>query len=97
MKTRLLICAGVLALTAAPAFSQTVQEQTTVVKEKPSSGAAAGALTGAATGAVVGGPIGAAVGAVAGAVTGAIVDPPREVRTYVTRSEEHTSELQSLS
>ncbi|HWT30727.1 MAG TPA: DUF1236 domain-containing protein [Propylenella sp.] len=59
-------------------------------------GGAAGVTTGAATGAVagalIGGPIGAAIGGVAGAAAGgmtgatvgAIVEPPEEVRTYVT-------------
>jgi hypothetical protein len=36
------------------------------------------------TGALVGGPIGAAVGGVAGGALGAAVNPPPEVRTYVT-------------
>src|SRR5687768_3199352 len=51
-------------------------------------GAAAGAATGAVAGALIGGPIGAAVGAAAGAAVGgtagAVVDPPENVRTYVT-------------
>ncbi len=47
------------------------------------SGAATGAAGGAITGAIVGGPVGAAVGGVAGAITGAVLDPPREVVTYV--------------
>lgn len=83
MKTHVIFGAAALALISTPALSQVVQEQTTVVKEKPS-GAAAGAVTGAATGAAVGGPVGAAVGAVTGAVVGAVAVPPAEVRTYVT-------------
>ena len=63
-----------------------------VTYEGDAGGAAGGAATGAATGAVagalVGGPIGAvvggAVGAAAGGTAGAVIDPPGEVRTYVT-------------
>jgi uncharacterized protein DUF1236 len=40
----------------------------------------AGIAAGAVTGAIVAGPVGAAVGGVAGAV----LDPPQQVRTYVT-------------
>lgn len=51
-------------------------------------GAVVGAATGAVAGAIVGGPLGAAVGGVAGAATGgfaeAAIEPPAEVRTYVT-------------
>jgi uncharacterized protein YraI len=51
-------------------------------------GGAAGIATGAIAGAIVGGPVGAAVGAAAGAAAGAtagaIINPPPEVRTYVT-------------
>jgi uncharacterized protein YraI len=62
-------------------------------------GAAAGTLSGAAAGAIggalIGGPLGAAVGGVAGATAGgltgaaagAIIDPPAEVRTYVTANQ----------
>lgn len=42
------------------------------------------AVGGAIAGAVLGGPVGAIVGGVAGAAVGAAVDPPPEVRTYVT-------------
>jgi|KBSSwiStaDraftv2_1062776.scaffolds.fasta_scaffold36112_5 hypothetical protein len=84
MKKMIMLGASVLCLAAAPAMAQVVQEQTTVVKQKSGSGAAAGAVTGAATGAVVAGPVGAAVGAAAGAVVGHSADPPKEVRTYVT-------------
>lgn len=51
-------------------------------------GAAAGAATGAVAGALIAGSIGAAVGVAAGAAAGgtagAVIDPPAEVRTYVT-------------
>jgi hypothetical protein len=52
------------------------------------SGAVAGGFTGAVAGALIGGPVGAAVGGVAGAVAGGaagtVIDPPENVRTYVT-------------
>jgi uncharacterized protein YcfJ len=51
----------------------------------------AGGLTGAIAGAVAGGPVGAAVGGAAGivggAATGSLIDPPNEVRDYVTTNE----------
>jgi SH3-like domain-containing protein len=51
-------------------------------------GAVAGGATGAVAGAIVGGPAGAAIGGaaglVAGGATGQALDPPAEVRTYVT-------------
>ena len=58
-------------------------------------GVATGAASGAVVGALVGGPIGAAVGGVIGATTGGIggaaaggiIDPPSEVRTYVTTNQ----------
>lgn len=54
-------------------------------------GAVAGGVTGAIVGAIVGGPAGAAVGGAAGAVaggaTGTLVDPPQQVRDYVTTHE----------
>jgi hypothetical protein len=58
--------------------------QSTVVTQKPSAGAGVGVVSGAATGAALGGPVGAVIGAVVGGVAGAAVDPPAEVRTYVT-------------
>jgi len=82
MKRGFFLGAALACVVVAPALAQTTE--TTVVTKKPSGGAAAGAATGAATGAVVGGPVGAVVGAVAGAVVGHSVDPPKEVRTYVT-------------
>lgn len=54
-------------------------------------GAVAGGVTGAIAGAIVGGPVGAAVGGAAGAVaggaTGTLIDPPQQVREYVTTHE----------
>jgi uncharacterized protein YraI len=54
-------------------------------------GAVAGGVTGAVAGALIGGPIGAAVGGAAGVIaggaTGTIIDPPEEVRTYVTSNQ----------
>lgn len=56
-----------------------------------SGGAVAGAATGAVAGALIAGPLGAAVGGVAGAATGgfadAVIEPPAEVRTYITANE----------
>lgn len=56
---------------------------------KPSDATAvAGGVTGAIVGAVVGGPVGAVVGGAAGTVaggaTGSMINPPTEVRSYVT-------------
>ena len=61
-------------------------EVPTVTYEPPKGGAVAGGMaTGAVAGALIGGPIGAAVGAVAGGAVGAtVIEPPEEVRTYVT-------------
>jgi uncharacterized protein YraI len=51
-------------------------------------GAVAGGVTGAVGGAIVAGPVGALVGGVAGTVAGGaagtVIDPPANVRTYVT-------------
>jgi uncharacterized protein YraI len=58
-----------------------------VTFEEPTGGTAGGAATGAVAGALIGGPIGAAVGAVAGAAAGTAIDPPSEVRTYVTTNQ----------
>lgn len=86
MKTILLsVGAASLILAAAPAFAQNdTSTTTTVVKEKGSNGAGVGVAGGAVAGAIVGGPVGAVVGAVAGGAAGAAVDPPREVKTYIT-------------
>lgn len=50
-------------------------------------GAVAGALIAGPVGAVVGGVIGATAGGVGGAAAGAVIDPPKEVRTYVTTNQ----------
>ncbi len=54
-------------------------------------GAVAGGVTGAVAGALIGGPVGAVVGGVAGTVaggaTGTVIDPPANVRTYVTTNQ----------
>ena len=86
MKTILLtLGAASLILAAAPAFAQSdTTTTTTVVKDKGSVGAGAGVAGGAIAGAVVAGPVGAVVGAVAGGAAGAAVDPPRQVKTYIT-------------
>lgn len=51
-------------------------------------GALVGGATGAIAGAIIGGPVGAAVGGAAGVIsggaTGTVIDPPENVRTYVT-------------
>jgi len=76
--------ASLMTLAAAPTFAQTVQTQTTVETTKPSTGAGVGIVGGAATGAALGGPVGAVIGGVVGGIAGAAVDPPAEVRTYIT-------------
>jgi uncharacterized protein YraI len=55
----------------------------TVTYDGPSASVPA-AVGGAIAGAVIAGPVGAVVGGVLGATAGAAVDPPTEVRTYVT-------------
>ena len=51
-------------------------------------GAVAGGVTGAVAGALIAGPVGAVVGGAAGTVAGGaagtVIDPPENVRTYVT-------------
>lgn len=51
-------------------------------------GALVGGATGAIAGAIIGGPVGAAVGGAAGVITGGatgtVIDPPENVRAYVT-------------
>ena len=86
MKNHLLILGCCSTLLAAPVLAQTVDEQTTVVKEDHG-GTAKGAVAGAVASAVVAGPVGLVVGGVAGAVIGHSVAPPTEVRTYVTTQE----------
>jgi len=80
------VSAASFILAAAPVFAQSddTTTTTTVVKDKGSAGAGAGAAGGAIAGAAVAGPVGALVGAVAGGAAGAAVDPPREVKTYIT-------------
>jgi len=97
MKTLLLsVSVAGLLFTAAPVLAQsttttsddgaTTTTQTTVTKDK-SGGTGAGIVGGAAAGALVGGPIGAVVGGVVGGVTGAAVDPPHQVKTYITTTQ----------
>ena len=54
-------------------------------------GAVTGGVTGAVAGALIAGPVGAAVGGgagfVAGGAAGTVIDPPANVRTYVTSNE----------
>ena len=54
-------------------------------------GAVTGGITGAVAGALIAGPVGAAVGGgagfVAGGAAGTVIDPPANVRTYVTSNE----------
>jgi uncharacterized protein YcfJ len=84
------LSAAGLVLAAVPALGQVVAEpvttttQTTVVQDKPSTGAGVGVVGGAVAGAMVGGPVGAVVGGVVGGVAGMTVDPPKRVRTYIT-------------
>jgi len=66
----------------APSASSTTS--TTTSTTKGSTGAAAGGAGGVVAGALLGGPIGAVVGGLAGLAGGAVVDPPGEVKTYVT-------------
>ncbi|MBT9471984.1 MAG: DUF1236 domain-containing protein [Pseudomonadota bacterium] len=84
-KLLLAIGAASLTLSATAAFAQPAQQQTTTVEtKKPSAGAGVGVVGGAATGAAVGGPVGAVIGGVVGGVAGAVIDPPAEVKTYIT-------------
>ena len=62
-------------------------ERERYVADPGSTGSVAGAAGGAITGALIGGPIGAAVGGAAGLVLGDALDPPAEVRTYVTQQQ----------
>ena len=87
------LSAAGLVLSAVPALAQTTTTvdaagatttQTTIVKDKPSTGAGVGVVGGAVAGAVVGGPVGAVIGGVVGGVAGMAVDPPKRVRTYIT-------------
>ena len=66
----------------------TYQEQrastVTTTNSTGSTGAVAGAGTGAIAGALIAGPFGAVIGGIAGLTAGAVVDPPDQVKTYVT-------------
>ena len=73
MKIHMLATVAALALAPAAAFAQ--------------GSTVGGAVGGAAVGAVVGGPVGAVVGAAVGGTAGAVVEPPKEVVTYVQREE----------
>ncbi len=75
------VSAASFILASVPVLAQD-STTTTVVKDK--GGVGAGVAGGAVAGAAVAGPVGALVGAVAGGVAGAAVDPPREVKTYIT-------------
>lgn len=55
-----------------------------VAYEGGGGGTVTGAVGGAITGALIAGPVGAAIGGVAGAAAGAAIEPPAQVRTYVT-------------
>ena len=57
---------------------------TTTTGSTGSTGAAVGATGGVIAGALLGGPIGAVIGGIVGLASGAVVDPPEQVRTYVT-------------
>lgn len=66
------------------AAAPTTTTSSTTTTSTGSTGAAAGAGTGVIAGALLGGPIGAVIGGIAGLAAGAVVDPPGEVKTYVT-------------
>jgi len=66
----------------APATTSTTS--TTTTSSTGSTGAATGAAGGVVAGALLGGPIGAVIGGLAGLAGGAVVDPPGEVKSYVT-------------
>ncbi len=63
---------------------QALQVPVVTYQEQRAQVPAAGAGTGAIAGALLGGPIGAVIGGIAGLTAGAVVDPPGEVKTYVT-------------
>lgn len=78
-------------LTQRPADSGVKMVPVPADKGGGDTGAVAGGMTGAIAGAIVGGPIGAAVGGAAGVIaggaTGTVIDPPENVRTYVTSNQ----------
>jgi uncharacterized protein YraI len=73
-----------------PQARQSVQIPTVTYSEQraavPSGGQTTGAVGGAIAGAIIGGPVGAIIGGIAGAATGTVVDPPTQVRTYITQN-----------
>jgi uncharacterized protein YraI len=79
-------------LTQRPANSGIVVIQPPADKGGGDAGAFAGGATGAIAGAIIGGPVGAAVGGAAGTIaggaTGTVIDPPENVRTFVTTQQE---------
>lgn len=82
---------GAVVLSERPADSDVAVVEPPATSEGTGAGAVAGGVTGAIAGAIVGGPVGAAVGGAAGVVggaaTGALIDPPQEVRNYVTTNQ----------
>ncbi|MBD0413908.1 DUF1236 domain-containing protein [Oryzicola mucosus] len=79
-------------LTQRPADSGVKVVEAPANKGGGDTGAVAGGITGAVAGAIIGGPVGAAVGGAAGVVaggaTGTVIDPPQNVRTYVTSNKQ---------
>lgn len=78
-------------LTERPADSGVTIVEAPATDNGGNAGAVAGGATGAIAGAIVGGPVGAAVGGaigvVGGGAAGTAVEPPEQVRTYVTTHE----------
>lgn len=75
-------------LTDRPADSGVVLVPESQTTDGAATGAIVGGTGGAIAGAFIGGPVGAAVGGAAGVIaggtTGQTIDPPEQVRTYVT-------------
>ena len=75
-------------LTERPADSGVVLVDPPADVDGGTTGAVGGGVTGAVAGAIIGGPVGAVVGggagAIGGAAAGTVIDPPANVRTYVT-------------
>ena len=78
-------------LTERPADSGVRIVEAPVEVDGGATGAVTGGVTGAVAGALIAGPVGAAVGGgagfVAGGAAGTVIDPPANVRTYVTSNE----------
>lgn len=78
-------------LTERPADSGVRIVEAPVDVDGGATGAVTGGVTGAVAGAIVGGPVGAVVGGgagvVGGAAAGTVIDPPANVRTYVTTNQ----------